>query len=77
MTHSRMNLLKNSLPRLLPSHAKREADAHFRKLTDTYHDVNRALHRAETRVDTVSEDEEARLRRQRLTLKDQIAASLA
>lgn len=58
-------------------HALRTTDDHFRKLADSYHEVNRVLHRAETRVDPVSEEEEARLRRQRLALKDQIAAKLA
>lgn len=57
-------------------HALRAADDHFRKLADSYHEVNRALHRAETRVDTVSEEAEAKLRRQRMVLKDQIAARL-
>ena len=58
-------------------HALRATDDHFRKLADTYHEVNRALHRAETRVDTISEEEETRLRKQRLSLKDQIAKALA
>lgn len=58
-------------------HQLRTSDEHFRKLADSYHEVNRALHRAETRVDAVSEDQETRMRRQRLALKDQIAAKLA
>ncbi|NBZ87159.1 YdcH family protein [Stagnihabitans tardus] len=58
-------------------HALRQSDEHFRKLADSYHEVNRALHRAETRVDTISEEEETRLRKQRLSLKDQIAKALA
>jgi uncharacterized protein YdcH (DUF465 family) len=55
----------------------RAQDDHFRKLSDSYHDVNRALHRAETRIDAISDDEESRLRRLRLSLKDQIAKALA
>lgn len=57
--------------------ALRASDEHFRKLADSYHEVNRALHRAETRVEAVSNEEEARLRRLRLSLKDQIAKALA
>ncbi len=57
--------------------ALRSADEHFRKLADSYHDVNRALHRAETRIEAISEEEEQRLRRLRLSLKDQIARALA
>jgi uncharacterized protein YdcH (DUF465 family) len=55
----------------------RAHDEHFRKLADSYHDVNRALHRAETRIDAISDDEESRLRRLRMSLKDQIAKALA
>lgn len=58
-------------------HALREADAHFRTLTDRYHAANRAVHRAEDRTEPVSEAEETRLRRERMMLKDQIAQALA
>ena len=42
-----------------------------------YRAVNRAIHRAETRVDVVTEEHEAELRRQRMKLKDGIAGTLA
>lgn len=58
-------------------HALRAADAHFRALTDRYHAANRAVHRAEDRTEPVSEAEETRLRRERMMLKDQIAAALS
>lgn len=58
-------------------HALKQADAHFARLCDSYHEVNRAIHRAETRVDVVSEDHESALRRQRLALKDEIGRMLA
>jgi hypothetical protein len=51
----------------------RETDAHFRRLADDYHATNRAVHRAETRAEPVSEEEEHRLRRERARLKDEIA----
>jgi uncharacterized protein len=57
-------------------HELRLSDAHFARLADTYHEVNRAIHRAETRVETVADQHEAELRRQRLRLKDEIAAAL-
>jgi uncharacterized protein YdcH (DUF465 family) len=57
-------------------HHKKETDAHFRHLADAYHAANRAVHRAETRVDAVSEEEEHRLRRERARLKDEIARLL-
>ncbi len=55
----------------------RTGDRHFAKLADDYHEVNRLLHRIETRVEPASEERERELRRQRIALKDEIAAALA
>jgi uncharacterized protein len=52
-------------------------DAHFARLVDEYHEVNRAVHRAETRVDAITEQAETALRHQRVKLKDQISRALA
>lgn len=57
-------------------HQLKESDAHFRKLADEYHNVNRAIHRAETKVEPVADSTETELRKQRMVLKDQIAAML-
>lgn len=51
-------------------------DSYFHHLCDRYHDVNRAVHRAETNVEPVDQTVETALRKERLTLKDQIAARL-
>lgn len=58
-------------------HRLRAEDAHFARAVDAYHEVNRAVHRAETRVDPVSEEHEQELRASRARLKDQIARRLA
>ncbi|MFN3643289.1 MAG: YdcH family protein [Gemmobacter sp.] len=58
-------------------HALKAANAHFARLVEEYHDINRAVHRAETRAEIVTEDHEARLRKRRLALKDEIARMLA
>lgn len=58
-------------------HALKLSDPHFAKLAADYHDVNRAVHRAETRVDLLTEEEEEHLRKRRSHLKDQIARALA
>lgn len=55
----------------------KQEDAHFAKLCDEYHDVNRTIHRAETNVEPVSEEAETQMRRQRMALKDQIARFLS
>lgn len=73
MTHT-----PHELAAEFPGHAERIhllklADPHFHRLYDEYHEANRAVHRAETRVDAISEPAEAALRRRRLVLKDQLA----
>ncbi|PTE14266.1 YdcH family protein [Pseudogemmobacter blasticus] len=52
----------------------KESDAHFSKLVEEYNQVNQAVYRAENRIDTVSEEHEEALRRQRARLKDSLWA---
>lgn len=54
----------------------RESNAHFAKLSAEYHEVNRAVHRAEERIEAVSEAAEEDLRRRRMRLKDEIYGML-
>jgi len=56
--------------------ALKASDARFAKLLEEYDEVNDKVHRAETRIDAVSEEHEEGLRRQRSRLKDAIAAAL-
>ncbi len=53
-------------------HELKASDAHFAKLADEYHEVNRGIHRAETQVEPVSDEHEEEMRKRRLTLKDEI-----
>ncbi|MGH1415919.1 MAG: YdcH family protein [Pelagimonas sp.] len=55
----------------------KQDDAHFAKLADEYHDVNREVHRAETNVEPMSEQAEAELRKKRAALKDEIYGMLS
>lgn len=57
-------------------HDLKTNDAHFRKLGDEYHDVNRAVHRAEIGEDHLSPTEEEDLRKRRMALKDEIYVML-
>lgn len=50
----------------------RKADAHFARLADEYHELNRAVHRAETLVEPVEELAEVEMRKKRAALKDEI-----
>ena len=58
-------------------HRLKLSDHHFARLLKDYDEVNDLVHRAETRVDLVAEEDEAQLRKRRLALKDAIAARLA
>ena len=57
-------------------HKLKTSDAHFAKLADAYHDINRDIPRAETKVEPVSDLAEEDMRKQRMKLKDEIAKML-
>lgn len=48
------------------------SDAHFAKLAEKYHEINRAVHRAETNVEPMEELAEVQMRKERGALKDQL-----
>lgn len=77
MSHTPHDLTEEFPEKMARIHALRESNPHFRKLTDTYNAVNVAVYQAETRIKPTDEAHEEQLRRQRLLLKDQIAAILA
>lgn len=54
----------------------RAENAHFAKLSDEYHEVNRAIHRAETDVEPTDDVHMTDMRKRRMLLKDEIAALL-
>ena len=58
-------------------HKLKSSDAHFARLVEDYNDVNRAVNRAETRLDTIDEASETTLRHKRLQLKDEIFRRLS
>ena len=76
MSHTPHELAEEFPDKIAQMHALKDSDAHFRKLFDEYHEVNRAVHRAETNIEPTDDTHEATLRKQRMTLKDQIAAML-
>ena len=57
-------------------HELKEGNAHFRKLHDEYHVVNRSIHRGETNVEPMDDFHLEDLRKQRLRLKDEIFGML-
>lgn len=52
--------------------ALKGSDAHFARLAEDYHEVNRAIHRAETHVEPVDDLVETEMRKKRGALKDEI-----
>jgi uncharacterized protein YdcH (DUF465 family) len=58
-------------------HQLKMEDSHFARLVAEYHDLNRQVHRAETRIDTLDDLAETDLRKRRAALKDDIARRLA
>lgn len=50
----------------------KETDAHFAKLVAEYAEVNEKVHRAESRLDLLSEEDEEHLRKKRAHVKDHI-----
>ncbi|MES0808011.1 DUF465 domain-containing protein [Roseibium sp. SCPC15] len=57
--------------------ALKAGDAHFSRLADEYHTINREVHRIETNVEPAADEVLEDLKKKRLHLKDQIAALLA
>jgi len=55
----------------------KQTDAHFARLAEEYHTINRAVHRAETLVEPLEELTETQLRKERAHLKDQIWSALS
>lgn len=58
-------------------HQMKQNDARFAKLFDAYHDVNRAVHRAETNVEPTDDFHLEEMRKQRMKLKDEIFGMLS
>lgn len=57
--------------------ALKQSDAHFARLYDAYHQVNRQVHRAETDVEPTGDEEMETMRRERMRLKDELFAILS
>jgi uncharacterized protein YdcH (DUF465 family) len=57
--------------------AMKGQNAHFARLADAYHEINRAIHRYETDVEPVADEVLESAKKQRLALKDEIAGMLA
>ena len=57
-------------------HELKTSNAHFQKLFHEYHEINRAVHRAETDIEPTDDFHLEDMRKQRLRLKDEIYGML-
>ncbi|MCA0929012.1 YdcH family protein [Ruegeria profundi] len=55
----------------------KQSDAHFARLADEYHEINRTVHRAEANIEPMEDLAEGELRKKRAALKDEIWAILS
>jgi len=53
-------------------HSLKTSDGHFARLFDEYHEINRAVHRAETNVEPLEDLQEVEMRKKRGALKDEL-----
>jgi uncharacterized protein YdcH (DUF465 family) len=77
MTHTPHELAEDFPGQAELIHDLKMNDGEFRYLAERYHEVNRAIHRAETNVEPTDQFHEENMRKERMRLKDQIAAKLA
>jgi len=70
--------LSEEFPDKVPAMQRLKAEnPHFLRLYDDYHEVNRAIHRAETNVEPTDDFNEETMRKKRMVLKDEIWGILA
>ncbi|MEX0337937.1 MAG: YdcH family protein [Arenibacterium sp.] len=77
MSHTPHELAEEFPDKVDLMHTLKQSDAHFARLADDYHEVNRAVHRAETNVEPMEELAEVDLRKRRAALKDEIWSILS
>lgn len=77
MSHTPHELAEEFPDKVDAMHALKQSDAHFARLSDEYHEINRTIHRAETNVEPMEDLAAVELRKQRAQLKDEIWGILA
>ncbi|WP_299617687.1 YdcH family protein [Pelagibius sp.] len=76
MTHTPHELADEFPESAEAIHRLKMESAHFARLADQYHTVNREIHRIESEVEAASDMRTEDLKKERLLLKDEIAAML-
>ena len=76
MSHTPHELFEEFPDRVEQIKELKLSNAHFSRLYDEYHEINRKVHVAETDIKPTSDAHLEELRKQRLLLKDQLFAML-
>ena len=76
MTHTPHELAEEFPEAAEAIHRLKMESAHFARLAEQYHTVNREIHRIESEVEAASDMRTEDLKKERLLLKDEIAAML-
>jgi uncharacterized protein YdcH (DUF465 family) len=77
MSHTPHELSEEFPDKVEKMHELKKSNAHFARLADEYHEVNRAVHRAETNIEPMEDLAEGELRKKRALLKDEIWSLLS
>ncbi|MDX8353736.1 YdcH family protein [Cognatiyoonia sp. IB215182] len=76
MSHTPHELMEEFPDKTDVMHRLKGEDAHFARMFDEYHSINRAIHRAETNVEPTDDLHMSEMRKERMALKDKIAVIL-
>lgn len=76
MSHTPHELAEEFPDRVDQMSQMKQSDAHFSKLFDEYHEINRAVHRAEVDIEPTDDLHMAEMRKTRLAIKDEIWSML-
>lgn len=77
MSHSAHDLAAAFPEAAARLHALKLSDAHFRKLSDVYYELDKAIHRAETGIEPTSDQHLEDMKKKRLTVLDAVAEMVA
>lgn len=76
MSHTPHELAEEFPDQIDAMHQLKQDSAHFAKLYEDYHIINRAIHRAETNVEPTDDFRMGQMRKERLAMKDEISVAL-
>lgn len=76
MSHTPHELIEEFPDQIDLMHELKLKDAHFAKMYEAYHTINKAIHLAETDLEPTDDLHMTQMRKERMALKDEISAAL-